>query len=133
VITPLEDGFCHVALVATLRQSRRNYVGGASALGVTGVAMTAGLLALVNFPAAELLAMIPAAAGVAGGVATARAFRPISARAQLGLERALDELERRPVLTAGTPPPPRSQVIAREVGQVVKDITREVRKALEEK
>ena len=56
----------------------------------------------------------------------------LSARAQLGLERMLDDLERRPALAAGSPPP-RSQQIAREVGQVVKDITREVRKALEEK
>jgi hypothetical protein len=133
LITPLEDGFCHVALVAELRKSRRSYVLGASALGVTGVAMTTGLLALVNFPAAELMAMIPAAAGVGTGVITARAFRPIAARSQLGLERALDELERRPALTAGTVSPPRGQAIAREVGQVVKEITREVRKALEDK
>jgi hypothetical protein len=133
VVTPLEDGFCHVALVATLRRSRRNYITGASALGVTGVAMTTGLLALVSFPAAELLAMLPAAAGIGSGMITARAFRPIAARSQLGLERALDELERRPALKSGTPAAPRSQQIAREVGQVVKDITREVRKALEEK
>lgn len=132
VVTPLEDGFCHVALMATLRRSRRNHVTGATVLGVGGIAMTTGLLALVNFPAAELLAMLPAAAGIGTGALTARAFKPISARSQLGLERALDELERRPALPGGTAPP-RSQQIAREVGQVVKDITREVRKALEEK
>jgi hypothetical protein len=89
-------------------------------------------MALVQYPAAELLAMIPAVAGLGTGALTARSFRPISARAQLGLERMLDDLERRPALAAGSPPP-RSQQIAREVGQVVKDITREVRKALEEK
>lgn len=132
VITPLEDGFCHVAVMATLRRSRRNYLMGAGALASTGVAVTAGVLALVQYPAAELLAMIPAAAGLGTGALTARSFRPISARAQLGLERMLDDLERRPALGAGSPPP-RSQQIAREVGQVVKDITREVRKALEEK
>ncbi len=132
VITPLEDGFCHVAVMATLRRSRRNYVTGASMLAGTGVAMTAGLLALVHFPAAELLALLPAAAGLGTGALTARSFRPISTRAQLGLERMLDDLERRPALAAGSPPP-RSQQIARDVGQVVKDITREVRKALEEK
>ncbi|MBP9899113.1 MAG: hypothetical protein KBF28_12115, partial [Gemmatimonadales bacterium] len=132
VITPLEDGFCHVAVMATLRRSRRNYVTGASVLAGTGVAITAGVMALVQYPAAELLAMIPAVAGLGTGALTARSFRPISARAQLGLERMLDDLERRPALAAGSPPP-RSQQIAREVGQVVKDITREVRKALEEK
>lgn len=133
VITPLEDGFCHVAVMATLRRSRRNYLAGAATLAGTGVALTAGVMALVQYPAAELLAMIPAVAGLGTGALTARSYRPIAERAQLGLERMLDDLERRPALGPGTPPPPRSQQIAREVGQVVKDITREVRKALEEK
>ena len=133
VITPLEDGFCHVAVMATLRRSRRNYLAGAATLAGTGVALTAGVMALVQYPAAELLAMIPAVAGLGTGALTARSYRPIAERAQLGLERMLDDLERRPALGPGTPPPPRSQQIGREVGQVVKDITREVRKALEEK
>lgn len=133
VVTTLEDGFCHVTLVATLRRSRRNHLIGTTIAGVGGVAVSVGLLALVNLPAAELLALLPAAAGLGTGALAARAYRPIAARAQLGLERALDELERRPALGDGAALPPRSQVIARGVGQVVKEITREVRKALEEK
>lgn len=133
VITPLEDGFCHVTLVATLRRSRRNHLIGTAIAGVGGMAVSVGLLALVSLPAAELLALLPAAAGLGTGALSARAYRPIAARAQLGLERALDELERRPALGDGAVQPPRSQAIARGVGQVVKEITREVRKALEEK
>ncbi len=134
IITPLEDGFCHVSLNAELRKCRTSYVAGATVLGVGGMAFTVGLLALVTIPAGQLLALLPAAAGLGGATLTARAFRPIASRAQLGLERALDELERRPALAAGTASSsPRAQGIAREVGQVVKELTREVRKALEEK
>ncbi len=133
VITPLEEGFCHVAVEATLRRSRRNHMIGATIAGVGGTAVSVALLALVNLPAAELLALLPAAAGLGSGALAARAYRPIAARAQLGLERALDELERRPALGGGDASSPRGQAIARGVGQVVKEITREVRKALEEK
>lgn len=134
IMTPLEDGFCHVALTAEVRKCRSSYVTGATVLGVGGVVATVGLLALVSIPAGQLLALLPAAGGLGGATLTARAFRPIAARAQLGLERALDELERRPALSSGTPnSSPRAQGIAREVGQVVKELTREVRKALEEK
>jgi hypothetical protein len=62
-----------------------------------------------------------------------RHFRPLASRTQLGLERILDELERRPPL-AGEPsvlPPPRGQSARLDVGKAVRDLTQEVRKALE--
>ncbi|MES2305406.1 MAG: hypothetical protein V4558_07855 [Gemmatimonadota bacterium] len=131
VITPLEAGFCHVTIAATLRRTRRAYVGGAAALGVGG-AIAGALMAVLGAP--EVAALIPVIPGAAAGVMVGRQFRPVAERAQLGLERLLDDLERKPSLPPGTSQsaPPSSR-LAREVGQVVRDITTEVRKALEDK
>jgi len=131
IITPLEAGFCHVTLAASMRKARRGYVIGGSVFGLGGVAVGALMVILSAPPVLALLPLLPA--GGAGWL-VARAFRPIAARAQLGLELALDELERRPSLASGSRQPSlQSGRLAREVGQVVRDITVEVRKALEEK
>jgi hypothetical protein len=70
---------------------------------------------------------------VLGSALVARHYSPVASRAQLGLERILDELERRPPLVGepSTLPPPRSQNLGREVGKAVRDLTQEVRKALD--
>lgn len=131
IITPLEAGFCHVTLAASLRKCRSAYVGGGTALGVGGVVIGA-LMVVVGAP--DALALLPILPAGGAGWLVARGFRPVSSRAQLGLERALDALEQQPSLPPGgrqTAPPPGR--IAREVGQVVREITTEVRKALEDK
>lgn len=128
VITPLESGFCHVTLAASLRRSRRSYVIGGAGAAVVGTGM--GLPLLVFFPAWPVVVGLAVVAS-AVGVAIARVFRGGSQRAQLGLERALDELERRPALPGERAKLPAGN-LARGVGQVVRDITQEVRKALEE-
>lgn len=127
VVTPLESGFCHVSLAATLREVRRNYVIGASAL--SGVGVLAGAL-IVALGAPELVALAPALGGAGAGLLTARAYQPVATRTRLGLERTLDELERRPSLTAGQPAGPTSR-LARDVGAAVREITVEVRKAFD--
>ncbi len=128
VITPLEAGFCHVTLAASLRRARAALVGGGVALPCTG-AVVGGVLVLLGAPL--LIGLVPFASMGVGGWFAARSFRGHAQRAQLGLERALDELEQRPALpSARTGMPPRS--VTRGVGQVVRDITQEVRKALEE-
>lgn len=132
VITPLESGFCHVTVAASLRKARSAHLTGGAVLGGFG-ALGGTLMVLLGAP--EVAALFPLVPGGVGGWLIARAFRPVAARAQLGLERLLDELERKPSLPAGAkqlPPAPGSR-IAREVGQVVRDITTEVRKALEDK
>ena len=58
-----------------------------TALGVGGVVANAALIALVP------LAIIPVAMGLGGGLAIMRAHRGTAARAQLALERVLDQLE----------------------------------------
>lgn len=132
VVTPLEDGFCHVTLAATLHRTRRAYLAGAGTLGIGG-ALAGAVMFTLGAP--EALALIPIIPGSLAGWVTARAYRPVAHRAQLGLERILDELERKPSLMPGDrrPPPPPSSRIAREVGQVVRDITTEVRRAFEDK
>lgn len=130
VITPLEAGFCHLTVAATLRKTRSAYVAGGTTLSVGGV--LAGVL-MVVLGAPEVAALIPVLPGTGAGWLVARAFRPIALRAQLGLERLLDELERRPSLPPGARPDVPPSRIAREVGQVVRDITTEVRKAFEDK
>jgi len=89
-----------------------------------------GLPLLVFFPAWPVAVGLAVVAS-AVGAAIARTFRGGAHRAQLGLERALDELERRPALPGERAKLPAGN-LARGVGQVVRDITLEVRKALEE-
>ena len=122
VITPLEAGFCHVSLAASLRPARASYVAGGGTLAVTGV-FAGGVITVAGAPLILVaLAVVPM---MIGGWSVARIFRRLAHRAQLGLERALDELERRPAL-------PKAQVPPVGMGQVIKGIAQEVRKALEE-
>lgn len=90
-VTPLEQGYVHVTMAATLRQTRSGYLVGASVATTLGgaAALALGLLGLG--PLAILAPLLPA------GLVTAvvlKSFRPVVARIQLGLERALDHLER---------------------------------------
>jgi hypothetical protein len=128
VITPLEAGFCHVTLAASLHKSRAGHVAGGGSLPFTG-AVVGGAIVLAGAPL--LVGMLPILPMMLAGWAVARTFRGHAQRAQLGLERALDELERRPALPGDRPSVSKGS-IARGVGQVVRGITQEVRKALDE-
>ncbi len=127
VVTPLEAGFCHVSLGATLRSTRSGYIAGAGGLSAAGL-VAAGGIALIG--SALFVPLIPVVGGLGAAWVTARAYRPVVDRAQLGLERALDALERDPALPAprAAAPPGR---LARGVGEVVREISTEVRRALE--
>lgn len=130
VIVPLEDGYCHVTLIALLRKTRTGYMVGGSAVGFAG--LTAGVIATI-LGAPEVILAAAAVPSLGAGWLIARAYRPIAERARVGLLRALDQLERRPALPRGAAAPlPKSRGIAVDIGGVVRDITREVRKAIEE-
>lgn len=130
VITPLEDGYCHVTLIASLRKTRTGYLIGGSAVGFAGV--TAGAVATI-LGAPELILAAAAVPSLGAGWLIARAYRPVAERARVGLLRALDQLERRPALPRSSATPlPKSRGLAVDIGGVVRDITREVRKAIEE-
>ncbi len=128
VITPLEPGYHHVRLAAGLRGTRRGYVAGSVTLVGTGV-MLGGLMTALGAPL--LLGLVPLLPLTGGAWITATQYRKLADRTQLGLERALDELEHRPLLMSAagdTAPHP----IAKGVGRLVRDISREVRRAIDE-
>jgi hypothetical protein len=115
-ITPLEAGYCHVQLSAELRSTRTAYIGGAAAIVSVGAAATAVLAVLAAFPPILLL---PLPAALAAGYAATRPYAGVAERARLGLERALDQLQRRG--DRPLPPPPPS---------VITSLVQEMRKAL---
>lgn len=128
VATPLDAGFCHVALAASTRKSRTGHV-----------QVAAGVLALGAVSAGVLTIALPLWLGavVFGGSAAISAtitgvYRSRTQRVQLGLERALDDLEQNPLLPRSDPSAQPTGRLARGIGQVVKDISVEVRKALHE-
>jgi len=90
-ITSLEPGYCHVALTADLRPVRGGFIGGIAAIGSVGVAATLVLSVLSAF---WLIAIAPLPLALGAGWGISKGFRPVSARTLLGLERALDHLER---------------------------------------
>jgi hypothetical protein len=100
--TRLESGYCHVSLTASLGETRGAHVGGALALGSVGVA--GALVVSVLSPFWALL-LPPLAVGAGLGWYALRSYRPVAARAALGLERALDFLERGGVKPSHMIPP----------------------------
>lgn len=118
-VTALEPGFCHVSLGADLRATRSGFVGGMAAMGGLGVASAGILLLMSPF---WLVAVVPLPLGAAAAWAVGRAYQPIPGRTMLGLERALDHLERGDVKPSHALPP--------RGGGVVGALLDEVRKAL---
>lgn len=89
-VTPLESGFVHVELAAELREARGQFIGGAAAFTTLGLA--AGIV--VGVLGAPLLALAPIPLGLGLGWGVLRRYAPVFQRAQMGLERALDHVER---------------------------------------
>jgi len=118
-ITPLEAGYAHVQLSADLRMTRGAFIGGAAAFVSVGAAATAVMAVLGAFP---LVLLLPLPAAMAAGYAVTRPYAGVAERTRLGLERALDQLERRGSRPAPELPPPRNSVIT--------SLVQEVRKAL---
>ncbi len=117
--TRLESGYCHVALTADLRQARGAVVGGAVAGTSAGAAAAIILATLSPF---WLVAIPPLLVGGALGWFVLKRYRPIAERAQLGLERALDYLERGGVKPAHQIPP--------RSGGILETLAGEIRKAI---
>ncbi|MGQ0704078.1 MAG: hypothetical protein ACT4PM_13180 [Gemmatimonadales bacterium] len=117
--TKLESGYCHVTLTADLRKARGGYLGGACTGVAAGVA--GALIAGMMTPFA-LVAAIPLIAGGALGWYTLTRYRPVAERARLGLERALDYLERGGI-KPGHQLPPRT-------GGLLEALAGELRKAI---
>ena len=118
-IVRLEPGYCNVVLTADLRKARAGYLGGiVTLLGISAIA--AGAIAVMS--PFILVALAPLPFGVGTGYLVARSYRPVPERIHLGLERALDHLERGAVKPAHQLPPSSSGLIG--------NIADEIRKAL---
>jgi hypothetical protein len=89
-VLELEPGYCNVALTATARKARAESVSGSAALASAGVVGTV-VLASVGAIVPIVLFPLPLALGL--GYVALRRYGPVAARIQLGLERALDQLE----------------------------------------
>ena len=118
--TPLETGFCHIQLVAEVRDLRLRRAGGAAALGALGVVVAASLPVLGVLAPWSLVPL-----GVAGGaaIAVARRHRRENERIQVGLEQVLDRVERGEIKPEHALAGPRTNALGR--------IADEIRKTLE--
>jgi exosome complex RNA-binding protein Csl4 len=119
-ITPLEEGYCHVALSASLKDARTAVLAGAGVVSGMG-AVGAGVLVALH--AIWFLPLAPLVGGAALGWAVSRRHRPTVERVQLGLERALDYVEVSAVKPAHELPPAKPP-------SLLEYITGEVRRAI---
>jgi hypothetical protein len=101
-ITSLEPGFCHVSMSADIRPARGSMIIGMSVAGSVGVAGSAILGAMSPF---LLLTIAPLTLGAGIVWILSRRHRPVAERTLLGLERAMDHLERGSVKPGHVLPP----------------------------
>jgi len=122
VVTPLEQGFCHVELVADISQTRQGLVGGAVAVTGTGAALAIGASAL---GAILVVPVFAAVLGVTAGAAIVRAHRAFTDRMLLALEQVLDRLEHGEIRLRHQDGPRNSPLlrIAAEIRAAVADAT----------
>lgn len=124
-LTQLESGFCHVEMVADIRDARAGAAaGGGIAAGVLGAAG----LATLAIPAAAVgpmwpVALVPLAAAAASPLFAARAFRRRSERIQLALEQVLDRLERGEIRPKHMYAGPRASAFVRIADEIRRAIT----------
>jgi len=90
-VTALEPGYTLVALSGESKKARASLLGGGLVLLATGALISAVLATMTPFP---LIAAVPALFFLGMMAIAWRQYRPITERLHLGLERALDHLER---------------------------------------
>ena len=116
----LETGYCHVTLTAELRKIRGGYVAGAVASGSTGAAAAIVAATLSPF---WVVAIPPLLVGGLIGWYVLKRYRPVAERALLGLERALDYLERGGIKPGHQIPPRSGGLLETLAGELRKVIT----------
>ena len=126
--TELEPGYCHVSLTARLRSERNIRIGSSVAL-VAGGAFGTALLGFAG--ALALLVPLPIVGGAVLAGLVSRGYRPHLERTHLGLERALDHLERGTVKPDHRLPPSSTGGTESTVSSsIIETVSREIRKAL---
>ena len=120
-VTPLEAGYCHVALTADVSNSRSGVITGAGVTAGTGVLISAILLSIVT-GGATLALLVPGALGIGIGASIPRAHRRKAARVQLALEQVLDGLERGEIRPRLATPGPRASAFVRIADEIKKSL-----------
>jgi len=118
-VVQLEPGFCVVRLEADVSQQRRNRISGATVMATIGWGLT-GATALIAPPLAlaQILMLVPGLGLTMGGAMVTRTHRAANERIKIGLEQALDRLERGEIRASpGQPALPFAR-IAEEVRKV---------------
>lgn len=100
-IVAVENGWSQVTLTIDARSERGNYLAGSGITGVFG-ATSAVILTVLHAPL--IIAALPMLVLGGTSVVVARAFRPVSTRLALGLERILDFLEHHRPQASVAPP-----------------------------
>lgn len=109
-VLPLESGFCHVTLVADVRNMRARRLGGAAVLAGLGLAGSAAMALIGVF---GLFAAVPLLGLGMGGWAVARSHSSGDERMQVALEQVLDRLERGEIRPEHALPGPRASAFGR--------------------
>lgn len=116
-VTSLEPGFCHVRLIADIRNQRRAIAGGATAMVGAGAA-TGGVLLVLGL--LMPVPVVPVVVLALGAVPVARAHVRQNERVLVSLEQVLDRLEHGDI-RAGTPlPGPREGAFERIAEEIRK-------------
>ena len=103
-VTQLESGYCHVSLTAVLKATRTAAIAG----GIAGVSVgTGAAIVATALSPFWVVALPPLLVGGAIGWFAMRRYHPVVERVHLGLERALDYLERGVVKPSHEQLPPR--------------------------
>ena len=99
-VVPLESGFCLVRFEANVKQPRQGRVGGGIAMATGGAGITVALAAIgLPLPLADVLMLVPGAAGAFFGGMIARSHVGPNERVTTALEQVLDRLERGEIRT----------------------------------
>ncbi len=118
-VTQLEQGFCHVRLLADVRNVRGSHVGGFAAMALAGAVGTVGMLVGgVLLP----VAVLPAVGFGLGGFAIARSFRRNTVPIDIALAQVLDRLEHGEIQPQQLLPGPRPSAFVRIADEIRKQL-----------
>jgi hypothetical protein len=121
-VTPLEDGYCHVALSADVSDSRRSAMWGAGSVAAAGALVTTALVG-ASIVAIPVLGFVPALIGAGVGAGIPRVHHRTAARIQLALEQVLDGLERGEIRPKPRMPGPRASAFVRIADELKRSLT----------
>ena len=120
-VQELEEGYCHVTLIADLSNTRTERVAGGAVFFTAGATFTTiGVVLGV----ATGVAVIPVVIGAAAGVAIARTNRAQIDRVQVAMEQVLDRLQRGEISVPKPTPEKQPEDFVKKLTAEIKEIGR---------